>query len=213
MTLRRPTTMAHAAVLAAVVALSACTGSSDDPAPAGSSSQSSTSSSTPPTTSSAAPSTSTTPTTSTPATSPAGPTFPKGVPPAAQQRTPEGAKAFAEHFVGVLNRSWTTPDATLLEPLCAPRYEACGAYLSTAKELASKGQRYDGNPLSVSFIKALAEKSARQPVLLVGYQEKRNVVTKDGKIVLTDPREPLRIVCTMDWTDRGWQVYSAKLAV
>ncbi|MDN5775688.1 MAG: hypothetical protein L0H96_02115 [Humibacillus sp.] len=211
MTLRRPTTMAYAAVLASVVALSACTGSSNDPGPTGTPSPASTSASTPPTSSSAAPSTSSTATKSPSATTTAGPTFPKGVPTAAQKHTKEGAKAFAEHFVVSLNRSWTVPDANFIEPLCNSRFEACGAFINTSQNLEKNKQRYDGDPLSVTSFIVLPEKLGRIPVLMTGKQERRNVVTKNGSIVLTDPLEPSRIIFTVEWTERGWQIYSASL--
>ncbi|OFE16205.1 hypothetical protein BA895_20195 [Humibacillus sp. DSM 29435] len=133
------------------------------------------------------------------------------MPAAAQKRTPEGAKAFAEHFVDEFNRSWTKPDPAILAPLCIDRFEACGAYLRTATDLKAKDHHYDGPPLSVTSFTALAEKAGRLPILMVGHQEKRNVVTKNGSIILTDPRESVRIVYSLAWGDRGWQVYSSQL--
>lgn len=208
MKLRRPTRVASAAALASALVLSACTGGSSDPGPTGT---------TPPSTSATPPPTSSTsqiPTTTTPihaTTTSSGPDFPKGVPEAAQKQTPEGAKAFAKYFVSIFNDAWTRPDPDLLRPLCLDRFEACGAYLKTAADLKAKGHRYDGDPLTASSFTVLARESSRTPVLMVGFQEKRNVVSQGGSIVLTDPRESLRIVYALSWNDRGWQVYSSKL--
>lgn len=212
MTLRRPTTMAYAAVLASVVALSACTGSSNDPGPTGTPPPASTPASTPPTSSSAAPSTSSTATESPSATTPAGPTFPKGVPTAAQKHTKEGAKAFVTYFIKQLNASWTVPDPTLLIPLCKlPGSKSCAAYVTTATKLKSKGQKYDGDPLSVQSLIVLAPEGDQTPVLMNGFQNRRNVVSKNGDIILTDQREPSRAIYALSWSDSGWIVDTVKL--
>lgn len=204
MTLRRTTTVTSAAVLATVVALSSCAGGSEDSGPTGASLSSPESSSAPLNTSSAPHSTSSTPTKSTLASSAAGPIFPKGVPAAAQQRTGKGAMAFTAHFIKQLNLSWTSADPTLLKPLCVlPGSKACDAYIRTATDLRSKKQRYDGDPLTFSSLLILAPEGDKTPVLMNGVQNRRNVISKRGTIILTDARKTLRIVFALIWTNTG----------
>ena len=200
---RHRTLLAYAATSVALATLGACTGS--DPGPAVTTPASGSSS-----TSSAAATTTTTSSAPSPTTS--GPDFPVGLPEAAKAHTAKGAEAFVKHFVGVLNEAWTKPDPQLFDGVCRLEIsKSCAAFKRTATELKQKGHRYDGDPASVSGIRALSMVDHQQRVDFQGHQERRNVVDASGAVVMTDPREPSHLMFFLDWGDTGWVVSDVKV--
>ena len=144
-------------------------------------------------------------------TSSSVPIFPKGVPEAAQKQTPEGAKAFAEHFIRQLNVAWTTPDPQAIEPLCDLKASSsCRYFINTARDLQSKGNRYEGNPTSSPRFTELSARVGEKQILVALIQERRNIVDKEGGVVSTDQRKDLLFVLSLAWTDSGWKIQSIK---
>lgn len=192
--------VASATVLTSAL-LSACTGGGNDPGPTGTPPPSTTAATAPPTTS----------TPSTVINSSNGPNFPKGVPAAAQKQTPEGAKAFAAHLIRQINVAWTTPDPSAIEPLCdVGSSGSCRFYVQTARDLKAKGHKYEGDPVTAKSFLSLTAGKGPQQVLASLIQERRNVVDRSGKVVLTDSRKKLNVAIFLNWTESGWKASEIK---
>jgi len=101
--------------------------------------------------------TSASPSSSGPSASPTGPTMPLPVdlPVAAREHSPAGAEAFVRFFFARTNRAWTRPEVGLLPPLCLASSKGCAALEATAIELSAKGQRYNGDPVTLGSVLAM----------------------------------------------------------
>lgn len=195
-----------AALLAVPLAASMLAGcGADDKAKPSDASPSSTATSSP-TTATAPTATSVSPTpTKTPTTDPS-------VPAAARAHTPAGAEAFTRYFIERVNIAWTEPRAGSLLPLCQSSALACVAYERDATRLAKEGHRYDGNPVSITFIGVLdATNPNRFDVLANLVQERRSEIDSAGKIYVTDKRKKVRLNFELLYTDHAWSVATIKI--
>ena len=183
---------------ASMLLLSGCGG---DSKPTASSSNTTTS---PPTTT-AAPTTTHSPTTTTRTTDP-------NIPAAARAHTPAGAEAFTKYFFERMNVAWTVPRTGILNPLCQASSIACAAFEKTAARLSAQGHRYDGNPVTITFIGVLnATNPNRYDVLANVVQERRNEIDAAGKTIITDQRKNLRFHFVLSYAGSNWSVSSLKL--
>ena len=185
--------MLVAVPLAASMLLAGCSG---DAKPGASSSSTSTSS----------------PTTTAVPTSTASPTTDPNIPVAARAHTPAGAEAFVRYFFERLDVAWTAPRAGILSPLCLPSAIACAAFEKTATRLADEGHRYDGNPVTITFIGALDSTTANKiDVLANVVQESRREIDGAGKVLVTDKRKNLRFDFALSYSDGVWSISSINL--
>ena len=76
----------------------------------------------------------------------ASPSEASDVPAAAREQTPEGAEAFAIHFMDVLNEAMVTAVPDRPEALSAGSCQFCGRALETVRELSSDNHVYDEAP-------------------------------------------------------------------
>ena len=184
-----------AALLAASILLSACGGGAK-PDPSSSISS--------PTTSTSAPTAPVSPT-------PAGPPIDPSIPAAARAHTPAGAEAFVRYFYQQVNAAWTTPSAGLISALSSPVCKSCSELETTANQLLRKKQHYDGPPVTIASVGALADLSPGQAQVLVTFiQEHRNVVDASGHVALTDQRKTGKFIATVGWLTQGWSVLAVK---
>jgi Family of unknown function (DUF6318) len=163
-------------------------------------------------TTTAAPTTAGSPTTT--AASPTSTTIPTAdanLPAAARAHTTAGAEAFVRYFFERSNTAWTGPQAGILSPLCQSSAIACTALEKVAARLAKEGHRYDGNPVTVTFVGVLdATKPNKYDVLANVVQERRSEIDAAGKIYVTDTRKDLRFHFVLLYTDQAWSVSSLK---
>ena len=161
-------------------------------------------------------STRTSPSTSTPAptvsvSSTTAPTIDPNIPAAARAHTPAGAEAFVRYFYEQVNAAWTAPSAGLISALSSPGCKSCAELEATAHDLTQKKQHYDGPPVTIVSVGALAEARPGQLQVLVTFvQEHRNVIDASGHVALTDQRKPGKFVATLGWSNQGWSVAAVK---
>jgi len=153
--------------------------------------------------------TSASPSSSGPSVSPTGTALPLPVdlPVAAREHSPAGAEAFVRFFFARVNRAWTRPEAGLLPPLCLTSSKGCAALEATAVELSAKGQRYHGDPVTLGSVLAMGSGAPIDlSVDVRGKQEPRQVVDKQGAVVLTDPEKQVHFQIDLRWLGDGWRV-------
>jgi hypothetical protein len=188
---------APVAILAASLLLAACGGGAKPDA---------SSTSTSPSTYTSAPTVSVSSTTA--------PAIDPNIPAAARAHTPAGAEAFVRYFYSQVNAAWTAPSSGLISTLSSPGCKSCAELEATAHDLTQKKQHYDGPPVTIVSVGALAEASPGQLQILVTFvQEHRNVVDASGHVALTDQRKSGKFVATLGWSNQGWSVAAVKSLV
>lgn len=134
------------------------------------------------------------------------------VPQAARAHTFAGAQAFAEFYVGQINKAWTVPDPELLRPYGLPSCKSCANYVGNAAEFRTKGQRYAQAPLSVVAGTWLPEStSSRAFVSIVWAQRSTRILAADGSKAEAVP--PAKGVSQFEllWESPAWHVAAIRL--
>jgi len=203
----RHTRRRYAATLAALIAASAvvagCTTSTAGPGvTTTATSGSSTATTTPTATATSTPSATTAPTAA----------YPADVPAEARANTPDGAKAFARHFFGQVNKAYTTPQTGLLAPLSTPNCKTCAAAEDNASSYLATGRRYDRDALDVLEVALDAETISDGHVVdVTAHQRPAKVVDSAGTV--TEQINEVRSVFVV-WVRRvagSWRIDSVKV--
>jgi hypothetical protein len=136
------------------------------------------------------------------------------VPQAARAHTFAGAQAFAEFYVGQINKAWTVPDPELLRPYGLPSCKSCAAYVDTAESLANTGRRYDGDP---GKIRASAwqpdSRGADVQVRVVAEQCPRHIVDNRGRVTERTTQRQFELAFDVKWNRGTWRVGEIKQVV
>ena len=153
------------------------------------------------------------PSSSGPSASPTGTALPLPVdlPVAAREHSPAGAEAFVRFFYAQVNRAWTRPESGLIPQLCLSTSKSCAGLERVAAQLARDGQRYSGDPLTLSRVVPLGSGSPESMAVDVqGRQEQRDVVDGQGRVVLTDSQKAAHFEVQLGWFSDGWRVSAIK---
>lgn len=164
------TTMAYAAGLASVLALSACTSGGDTPP------------STP--TSTAGARTSVPATSNAPATTSVDPVLDR-IPAAARPETKKGAEAFAKFYFEQLNASFKAGDPTLTRGLFEKSCDICVSLNKSTQQLREQNRRHGGDTLEVTVAEATAFDKRNRQVLVRIKQNSVPVLDENGQVVKT----------------------------
>ncbi|GAA1904484.1 hypothetical protein [Lapillicoccus jejuensis] len=106
-----------------------------------------------------------------------------------------------------VNEAWTRPQAGLITPLCATSSKSCASVEQVARDLLSKGQKYDGPPVRLGSATVLGRfDPSSTEVVSQALQERRNIVDAAGSVVSTDSQKPVSNVFTISWQESGWQI-------
>lgn len=133
------------------------------------------------------------------------------VPAPARAHTYAGAQAFAEFYVGQINKAWTTPDPELLRPYGLPSCKSCRAYADTAASLAKSGRRYDRDPGRVlSSAWQPGSGSDHVEVRVVAEQAESRVVDGRGRVTDKKVRRSFELAFTLAWGRSSWGVQEIK---
>lgn len=194
----RQTFLPYAAGLALAVTLTGCAAESAAPEPM-----------TPVPTVSAPSSSVATSAPAAPAASPtsAAPDFPEGLPAAAKKHTNEGARVFIAHVIDQVNAAWTAPDSTALDGLCDESAGACSFWVDEAQKLVREGQRYEGDPVSLTKLDPISPTAGKTRFITHIVQERRDIVDARGVRVKTDPHIEAVFISTVSWTSTGWTLF------
>ncbi len=198
---RTPIRYAVALAVIAALTLAGCSGTTPAPATPSVGSASATTHSSP---SSAPTITATAPTTS---PSPSS-TSNADIPAAARAQTPEGAYAFARHFIEQVNAAWTKPQAGLLPPLSTTTCKTCGGFEATASRYVASKTHYDRTPLEVIEVSSHgpATPGPTQTVDVVAHQTPAHVVDGNGKSVGDIAEQRGIFVFDVTWIGNQWRI-------
>ena len=148
--------------------------------------------------------------TMTPASSPATsstPAIDPNIPAAARAQTPAGAEAFTRYYFDQINRAWSKPDDTALDPLYLSSCATCSAIDGSAAKFVATKRRYRDTPMTLTSIGTLSSPSDNTlQVATIGVQHKSAVIDQTGTVVESIPETPSRFILTLSWRGNGWAV-------
>lgn len=124
-------------------------------------------------------------TSSSPSVSPSA-TVPE-IPPAAKEKTAEGASAFASYYLDLVGRSFESADATALRALTSDACGGCQALIDDIEALRSQKRRRQGGGYEVS---AAVSPALETEVAIVDIRYSRsaaNIVDTMGAVVASAP--------------------------
>lgn len=140
--------------------------------------------------------------------------LPVDLPVAAREHSAAGAEAFVRFFFAQANHAWSEPRAGLLPPLCLSSSKGCSSLEATATSLVANGQRYDGNPISLTVVTAMGTGVPTDvSVDVQGKQEARRVLNPEGQVVRSDTAKQIHFQIDLQWIGDGWRVVETKVVV
>lgn len=164
----------------------------------------------PQTTTATSPHTSKSPTTKPTPTSSGTAAGAPGVPEPARQHTKAGAKAFASHYIDLINSTGVKPKTGLLEPLGLASCKSCDNYEGTVQYFVQHKQKYNGDEYSIKKIAVVGDSEAGTFVRVTVSQPKVSVVDEKGSAIQSYPYLNSRsMVFELSWTP-GWRVRTIK---
>ena len=122
--------------------------------------------------------------------------------------SPAGAKAFAKHFFGQVNKAYTTPQAGLLAPLSTPNCKTCTVFETTAAGFVAQSQRYDRAAVSILEVSIDSDPPPAGITLVdvVVRQLPAKVIDGKGKTVVSVTEEKGVFVVQLRFDTAGWAV-------
>ena len=134
--------------------------------------------------------------------------YPADVPAEARVNSPAGAKAFAKHFFGQVNKAYTTPQAGLLAPLSTPNCKTCTVFETTAAGFVAQSQRYDRAAVSILEVSIDSDPPPAGITLVdvVVRQLPAKVIDGKGKTVVSVTEEKGVFVVQLRFDTAGWAV-------
>lgn len=115
--------------------------------------------------------------------------------------------AFVKFYIDQVNRSWMTPDATLLPPLAHPKCMSCAGLQEDAVELAQKHQRMSPAPGKIEKLTILPGTNSDQALVSMEFtQTGAKVYDASGAVVDQDNRIVETFVVALTWEGDRWLV-------
>lgn len=106
------------------------------------------------------------------------------IPAAAREQTPAGAEAYVEYFFDQFNVAYKGPKPGVIEALGTHDCEFCAKSEARAVALASEGQRYAGDAVTVDGVSSFGGAPEGQQYVRIEFtQLAATVVDEDGKQV------------------------------
>ncbi|TWE10305.1 DUF6318 family protein [Rudaeicoccus suwonensis] len=134
-----------------------------------------------------------------------------GVPEAARQHTEAGAKAFAKHYVDLINETGLRPRTGVLEPLALDSCKTCANYEGNVASLQKDGERNSAPAASFHYAARLPFESGMVIEAVVD-QNAINVLNAKDVVVNKYPFEKnLGLVFYLSWTETGWKCSAIKI--
>lgn len=133
------------------------------------------------------------------------------VPQAARAHTFAGAQAFAEFYLGELNRAWISADPQVIQRFASKDCATCGGLVATAEGMRRRSERYDGDAVRVVATTYMPESTLAKPIVrVVNVQQARAVVNAAGAVVRRVPRRPNEAQFELSWHQDRWLVDAIK---
>jgi hypothetical protein len=129
------------------------------------------------------------------------------IPAAAKQRTPDGAKAFAQFFLDVASRAFVSNDPRPLQALSQTQCTGCDVLVKVITEQRASGER----PRQPRFVfeAANVQPQTQQGIFVVdviGTERDVEVVDDSGRVLRRSGSAPSWTRSTLAWTNEGWRV-------
>ncbi|KYH45774.1 hypothetical protein AZH51_08765 [Branchiibius sp. NY16-3462-2] len=134
-----------------------------------------------------------------------------GLPDAAKQKTTDGAIAFVNYYLRVVNAAYSTPDDTLISPLSDAGCKVCTAWATSVEDFAAKGAKTSG-PIYLGLSKTtivanlLGDKPAEVHVGALVDVAAAKVVDPSGKVLESSTASNSGRVFLLRWANSGWQM-------
>lgn len=133
-----------------------------------------------------------------------------GVPEPARQHTKAGAKAFAGHYISLINSAGQKPKVGVLEPLALASCKSCDNYEGTVRYFVQHGERFDGPQYKIKKTDVLGHSEVGTFVRVIASEPAVNIVGVSGDNVKSYPAVDSSIsVFELSWK-RGWHVVTIK---
>lgn len=120
-----------------------------------------------------------------------------------EERTPEGAVAFAKHWTATFSEAFQTGDTTNLSALSAPECETCRTFIDLIDSVYGDGGSISGESWSLEDPGWV--QSGRDFIVTGRMEIPEQVITRSGQD--PEPAAPLtrRYIFTIEWSGEGWQ--------
>jgi hypothetical protein len=144
-----------------------------------------------------------------PSPSSASPTEPSGspaptLPAEAQASSVPGSKAFAHHFVELLNFASSTGDVRPIDDASTRRCVSCSAISRNIERIYRSGGRIEGSGITLDVVTPITRKP--QVTLLLGVTYGAEKVVRPGKPDVRRAPSKGSLTMYLDWTDAAWLV-------
>ena len=132
---------------------------------------------------------------------------PVPIPPAAREKTPQGADAFVRFFFKQLNLAFSASDASLLTGLSNDECMACTNYEKAMVAARDNDHYLVGDSFTVSDAAAAPLQELGTRVEVIGSLPERKLVDGRGRPLSTYPaRGRFHFTVTVKWNTGGWLV-------
>ena len=127
-------------------------------------------------------------------------------PTAARSQTPEGATAFVNHYVALLDRAYRVAESGGVAAYEGPECAQCRVQAAEIAALRAKGQRAGGTAYTVVVEPPKVLRSTRYEVPVTLSRSAAPLVDRSGATVGRLRASTARLSVVLDWTGMGWQL-------
>ncbi len=128
------------------------------------------------------------------------------LPPEAMEDTEDGAEAFVQHYIDLLNYTGQFPQAGVIEPYGTENCLTCDVLAEETRDLEAKSNRYDTDSLRADSIEALPFEGGYR-VQLRGEAKKSAIIDKDGLTQSsTEPIPDLSWAFQLQFLSSGFEI-------
>jgi len=116
--------------------------------------------------------------------------------------------AFMRFYIEQVNRSWMTPDDTLIPPLSEPDCRSCAALQDHAVEYVRKKQRFQQLAVEITSIQTTEDApEGRQFLTLTFHQLPSPIVDEDGAVIVTENDKVVNARALLTWKEDRWLMF------
>jgi hypothetical protein len=133
------------------------------------------------------------------------------IPAAAKQRTPEGAKAFAEFFYASAAKAYVSSNPTPIEALSLSSCVGCGAMIRAIGDMRNAGEHLERPSLEIKLVEVREFQPTRVEVDVAGSERAVRVLGKDGDVKRTTQAGVVTFRTQLIASPEGWRVSTMTL--
>jgi hypothetical protein len=134
------------------------------------------------------------------------------IPAAAKQRTPDGAKAFAQYYLETYSEAAHQADAAVVVKLSDPSCGGCKSLIDLVEGYRAKGQRVDRVSLTVDETALRPEGTLTRPVVdALAKDARKRILNRDGSVASNVAAANINFRLTLVWSESGWKLFDLKV--